>query len=388
MKIGIVHNETKYSGGAFVAENYLARILKKASADVGIEVLDIYPKHDGKRGLRTLYIFVFNKLFSGEFISFLFRRLGWRFPSRFERSLIKQKIDCVFFLGTYLEALILKKIPFVIVVWDLGHRDLVGSPETYQWGNFDFREDNLQLVCRKAFTIITDSKRMMSRLEQSYGVDKERTIPINLFPDDYDTILNLKIRKKEIQRERYLLYPANFWSHKNHITLLEALKFNKLNNIDSYKLIFTGSDKGRRRTLERLAHEFELLDRIEFHDFVSRDQLLNLYLDSEGLVYPSLLGPTNIPPMEALLLGIPLYVAEDSATNILRFKGVTSLDPFDVESWAKVLSLISENKAKTRIGSANRQALQSLHENNIVTLKEMLKKMESKLRLYRSCLDE
>ncbi len=48
-------------------------------------------------------------------------------------------------------------------------------------------------------------------------------------------------------RGRYLLYPAQFWAHKNHATLFESVAKLARDGRDPYELVLVGSDKGPAR---------------------------------------------------------------------------------------------------------------------------------------------
>ena len=77
-----------------------------------------------------------------------------------------------------------------------------------------------------------------------------------------------------------------------------------------YELVCVGSDKGQLEHLARLAAELGVLDRVRFLGFVPTDELVALYRDAHALVYLSLFGPENLPPLEAIALGCPVVPAD------------------------------------------------------------------------------
>ena len=109
----------------------------------------------------------------------------------------------------------------------------------------------------------------------------------------------------EVLRAPYLLYPAQFWSHKNHATLLRALAL-----LPEYTLACVGSDKGYLDHVRGLARELGVLDRVRFLGFVETDELVALYRGAHALVYLSFFGPENLPPLEAFALGCPVVQAD------------------------------------------------------------------------------
>jgi glycosyltransferase involved in cell wall biosynthesis len=109
--------------------------------------------------------------------------------------------------------------------------------------------------------------------------------------------------------EQYLLYPAQFWPHKNHAAALLALKLLRERGVE-LPMVFVGSDQGNASTVRRLAGELGLAGQVRFLGFVSVEELVALYRGALALAYPSLFGPENLPPLEAFALGCPVVAAD------------------------------------------------------------------------------
>ena len=60
-----------------------------------------------------------------------------------------------------------------------------------------------------------------------------------------------------------------------------------------------------------------------------------------GLIKPSCLGPTNLPPLEALLYGCPVAVTKNGNANLGNLPGAFILEGNDVETWAELLGLVT-----------------------------------------------
>jgi glycosyltransferase involved in cell wall biosynthesis len=108
----------------------------------------------------------------------------------------------------------------------------------------------------------------------------------------------------------YLFYPAQFWPHKNHIRIIEAVHHLKVKHNSTLHAVFAGSDKGTLNYLRNKAKELGLEDRIHFLGFVSKGELIGLYKNAFALCYVTLFGPENLPPLEAFSLGCPAIVSE------------------------------------------------------------------------------
>jgi len=74
--------------------------------------------------------------------------------------------------------------------------------------------------------------------------------------------------------------------------------------------IFSGGDQGNLAYIKSYVHEINLQDRIRFAGFVDNEDIPELYRQSIALVMPSYFGPTNLPPLEAFELGVPVLYSD------------------------------------------------------------------------------
>jgi glycosyltransferase involved in cell wall biosynthesis len=112
-------------------------------------------------------------------------------------------------------------------------------------------------------------------------------------------------------RGRYLLYPAQFWPHKNHATLISVVAELARDGREPYELVLAGTDKGGQLAHVRdLAREAGVTDLVHFLGFVDVSDLVALYQHAHALTYVSFFGPENLPPLEAFVLGCPVVAAD------------------------------------------------------------------------------
>jgi glycosyltransferase involved in cell wall biosynthesis len=116
----------------------------------------------------------------------------------------------------------------------------------------------------------------------------------------------VNIKEKYGLKLPYVFYPAQFWAHKNHIYLLQGLADLRLRYGLNLGAIFVGSDKGNLDYIKKSILYLGLVDVVRFGGFVSDQEMLALYKQSLALVMPTYFGPTNLPPLEAFELGIPV----------------------------------------------------------------------------------
>ena len=95
-------------------------------------------------------------------------------------------------------------------------------------------------------------------------------------------------------------------------------------------MIFTGSDKGNLKYIKEKTREFGLEKEVLFFGFVEDEELKYLYKHAKAMVYASLMGPNNLPPIEAVYLGCPVMISdleghrEQMGDSVLYFDGLDS----------------------------------------------------------------
>src|SRR5262249_55724792 len=157
----------------------------------------------------------------------------------------------------------------------------------------------------------------------------------------------------------FLLYPAQFWPHKNHVNLLKALDFLRKRNGLRLNLVLTGSDKGNQHYVRHKVREWELSDQVFDLGFVSREELNALYRGALALIFPSFFGPDNIPPLEAFALGCPVLASRIAgAEEQLRSAAMlfNPADPVDIAD--KVLAVRSDPALRKRLIEEGKQIAQ------------------------------
>lgn len=108
--------------------------------------------------------------------------------------------------------------------------------------------------------------------------------------------------------EKYLFYPAQFWAHKNHPRLLEAFAMLAAEHEDA-RLVLVGSPKNGSEAVADAIGRLGLADKVSVLGYVTNEQMAHLYRHARALVFPTFFGPTNIPPLEAFVLGCPVAVS-------------------------------------------------------------------------------
>jgi glycosyltransferase involved in cell wall biosynthesis len=201
------------------------------------------------------------------------------------------------------------EIPYFIRVEDLEHFNSPCFPEVNQKGVWLNRQRHYLEVLARATKIIVGTEVGKSEIMKFYGIPDDRLV-ILPFPAQFgkNTYVSSEIDLKNKLPKEYILYPAQFWPHKNHVGLLNTIRYIKDNDGININVVFTGSDRGNLNYVKSIAKELGLENQVMHLGYVSVKELIYLYKNASILVYPSLFGPDNLPPLEAFALGCPAIV--------------------------------------------------------------------------------
>jgi len=270
--------------------------------------------------------------------------------SSFEKKLIKYKIDIVYFLSPNDLSQSLEKLNYITTLWDTCHRDEPEFPEVRDNKEFERREENYKRILPKATAILVDSETSKANVVNRYNVDSDRIYVMPFIASE--TIIRKiginKTKKINIQKkfnlDSYIFYPAQFWAHKNHIYILNGLRLLEIKYGIKISAIFSGNDMGNKLYVERYAFKLGLQDRVHFPGYVSDEEMVELYRQSIALVMPSYFGPTNIPPLEAFKLGVPVLYPDKKGMRDQVGNAALLMDLKDPNSMAINLKAIIEKK--------------------------------------------
>jgi glycosyltransferase involved in cell wall biosynthesis len=260
----------------------------------------------------------------------LLKTIGLRY-GRLERSFVRDDVSLAYFLAPNALVLDLVDTPTINTIWDLGHRDIPEFIEVTGDRHFEERELFYRQVLPKSFRVVVDTEKTSERIQTIYGVIKDRVIVGGLAatkPSVPDT--------RSSETSTFFLYPAQFWPHKRHVLLLEAFRIVCNQNPDC-KLIFTGGDKGNLEHVKRVAKGLGLSARVEFKGFVEPSELAGLMKDAKCVVFPSQLGPSNLPPMEAALLGTKSLISNVHFDPLLSHPLINIVPTQSAEDWAMAM---------------------------------------------------
>ncbi len=257
------------------------------------------------RCLNLLYKLVHRllKSHSKAYLEFISQLMDYISNSATRKMLVKENIHLVYYLKPR-ESLI--DYPMIVTHWDVGHKSMYPFPEVTWNGAFEKRDKYYKTTLNKAFLILCESETGAKELQHYYPVNPAKIKVMPLFSGN---VVSMVVPEKEqlqvlsgydLLKGSFFLYPAQFWAHKNHSTLIYAFKslLEQPGN-ELLKLVLCGGDQGNLSYVKKLIDGSGLHNSISVPGFVAGKHLYTLYKNAIALVMPTFLGPTNIPLIEA-----------------------------------------------------------------------------------------
>lgn len=292
-----------------------------------------------------------------------------------ETFLINKGCDLVYFVTPGSMSASLQRLNFISTLWDLTHRTSLEFPEVREFGIFQNRENHFKNNLASAYLILTDSDKLAELASFFYGIEKRRFLAMPFSPSlsisKHDGLTKQQVLDEYGLKEGYFFYPAQFWPHKNHIRILEAMVLLKSKYIFP-QVVFSGKDYGGKERLVRYIHKNELTNQVHFLDFVPPQSMKGLYEGSSAVVMPTYFGPTNLPPLEAWALNKLLIYSDGIGDQVGN--GAILVKPNNADELAGAMSRVMQKD--------NLQEVIDAGSKNLLKLASEISHAEKKLFIY------
>lgn len=195
-------------------------------------------------------------------------------------------------------------------IHDLMHRYEPHFPEVSARFRYGIREHRFSNIASCSDAVLVDSEVGRDHVVGSYHVPHDRIWPLPYVAPSYlwDSMPRSDFDKHYSLPARFIFYPAQFWSHKNHLRLLEAISI-VANDHPDIALVLSGGKRHAFEEVKAYTKALSLESKVFFVGYVPDEDLAGFYKRARALVMPTFFGPTNIPPLEALTLGCPAIVS-------------------------------------------------------------------------------
>jgi glycosyltransferase involved in cell wall biosynthesis len=218
-------------------------------------------------------------------------------------------------------------------------------PELFAAGEVRSHEEQWNFVARHAAGIMTISEATAADALKSDPQIKAKLYVCGFPPVFKPESLTLKpdeIRRKYSLPERFFLVCNQFWEHKNHLLVFDALHRLKRQGETPPVVAFTGRPYDHRRPdafskLLRFVHEHDLNECCRVLGVLPRAEQIALIRAAEAVVQPSKFEGRGAITEEACLVGTQLLCSDLPAHRELDLPGAIF---FDVDDAAKLSELL------------------------------------------------
>jgi glycosyltransferase involved in cell wall biosynthesis len=346
--ISLLTLNTTTAGGTLT----YARALVRALAGVGeLEYRVFAPPSapDAGGGLATTVVHEFpsGRTRAGRVAGLAFAAAA---PGRIRRGLRRHPVAAFHFpLGVMLPRI--QSPPAATTVHDLQHE---AYPQFFSRSQLAYRRSVYGWTVRGSRLLIADSEHARATLIDRYDLDPDRVRTIHL------GVEHELFAPGDRSRERFLLYPANRWPHKNHERLFEAFALARRAEPD-LRLVLTGHGHEGKR----------LPPGVETRGHVAVDELVELYRTAAALVYPTLYEGFGLPPLEAMACGCPVAVSHVASLPEVCGDAAVYFDPTSVEDIARAIADVLARPAAGGIERAARFTWESCARRHDAVYREL-----------------
>ena len=328
MNVGVIFDAESKSGGGFFQSLSSAIMLNKINDSRFNFIFIVFSTEVEKelqsKGLKTINFkdsFIFNaykKIYDIKIFSKFFKK--FKYKNTFFKFLIKSKINFLIFLGPSSLINFLENINFSYTILDVHYKIHSFFPEYRGKDYYLDREKVLQEAVDKSFKVLVDTNTTKQDVSFYYKCKPEKIIVqpfVPYLPKTIDEKKNYQLNadiKKRInlqENQKYFFYPAQFWAHKNHKYIIDFLNLLKNENKKNYKVVCCGSNKKNRSYVEKLIKENTLENDFIIFNYLSDEEVIQLYKNSFGLIMPTYVARSTLPLYESFYFRKPVFYSND-----------------------------------------------------------------------------
>ncbi len=267
-----------------------------------------------------------------------------------ERDLKAQAIDVFFECARFIG----RKTAVATIAWipDLQHRLMRDFFPLSQWWK---RELGIraQQQGRRLMMFSSDSARRDYRSSYPTGADEGRVVRFSTPRADGVSLDQAhKIAASYGLPDGYFFLPNQFWRHKNHAVVIDALALLKRSGIDGV-VAATGKAVDPRapgyfETLMDRVRREGLVDRFRYLGMVPYEHLTALLRGAKALLNPSLFEGWSTTVEEARSQGVPMLLSDIPVHREQMGDGAEYFDPRNPESLAATLKAFPMRRIESK----------------------------------------
>lgn len=270
-------------------------------------------------------------------------RCGLDPRSRFQRVLFentvlqylagKYRLDCMHWFAN--TQAVYNRVPGVVTVYDL---HAFKNYSAYPFFKRIYLRNTMRLTARRQTLILPMSQATADDLVSCLKINPARMSVVRVILEAFFRPASTEVveafRAKYGLPEKFWLYVAHAYRHKNHARLLQAYRDLK-NGKDIWPLVLRGDTLAE--TLRSQISELNLQSDVVFLPRLERSELPGLYSAATALVFPSLYEGGGIPVAEAAACGCPVAASALPSIREVIQDSALYFNPLDIKSIAAAM---------------------------------------------------
>lgn len=263
----------------------------------------------------------------------------------------------------YTTYLLASRRPFAFTLHDVQERHF---PENFSLAQRMWRLATNTLLTRRAARIICESAYVKSDISLFFGVDQERISVIQAPPVSTFRGLDVSpgrlndVRARLALPEEYILYPAQFCPHKNHLRLVEAFA-GVVRAHPNVHLVLTGTKRFDYEKVMARAAQLGLASRVKHVGQVDVRDLGLIYKLARLVVIPTLFESISIPIYEAWIMEVPVCASNVVALPDQLGNAGLLFDPLSIQDITdKISSVLGDAELGRTLVARGRRRVEAL----------------------------
>jgi glycosyltransferase involved in cell wall biosynthesis len=249
--------------------------------------------------------------------------------------------------------------PTVLTMHDIQH---VHHPEFFSWPRRLSRNITYGLSARHASYLQANSQYTKKDFLAHFpelSPEQIEVIPVGVNVERFATLNGSSdVRERYHLPERFLFYPAQLWPHKNHITVLRALKQVENKNGLKIPLVLTGGEYAAASKVFRFVSD-QSMEYVRHLGKVPSQDMVGLYHKAAFVIAAGLHESSSAPTLEAAAAGTPVIASRippfEELGQVLQ---LSLFDPLDVDGLARLIfDLWSDKRTASAQAAANRRQI-------------------------------
>jgi glycosyltransferase involved in cell wall biosynthesis len=194
---------------------------------------------------------------------------------------------------------------------------------------------------RMADRVVTISEFSKKTIVKYHQLSEKKVVTAYLSADErYYRSERIARPPAQPHPRHFIFYPANFWHHKNHDCLLQALRILREEKKLLIDVVFTGFEESNGYPLASKAEEYGVRQQMHVLGYVPVEELAYLYCHARMLVFPSLFEGFGIPLVEAMAVGCPVVAANATSIPEIAAGAAELFDPTSPYALAQAIEQV------------------------------------------------